>query len=148
MKGSNVETSAPRLARRDSRWFAELPDRLQTAVESFSLEKQPGFKIVQALADEATLEGLQVDGGAAVIEGDELWFAPATTYVKLIYKPDDEEIFEFTDAYPARVEFEVTNNGVIEVKNVTIDVSSFYADVGVPSPSETSEAEEDTTPPF
>ncbi|HEY8572745.1 hypothetical protein [Phenylobacterium sp.] len=126
--------TVPTIARTDRRWFRDLPDRLQEAVEAYDYQSKPEWSDLADLSEVTELQSIVTHGQSAVIE-DGHWIAPATVYVRLLYEPGTKEQLELSEAFPARIEFEVRDDESIAITSIRADVSSFYDDE--PSEEET-----------
>ena len=121
-------TAPAKIARNDERWFPQLRDVLQTAVQAYDFENKPDFAVLRDLSEQTKLEGVAVHADSAIVE-DGRWVAPATIYVTLVYEPRSTEPVMLTDSYPAKVGFAVDEDHKVEVKNIEVDVSSFYGKI-------------------
>lgn len=121
-------SSSAKLARNHPLWFDELPEVLSQAVEDYHLADTSDWEPMDELSSQTLFEGIEVYGDAAIVEKNSEFVAPGTVYVKLQYDPNSNEPVTFSDSYPARVRFVVTDKSKksIEIKGVEVDNSSFY----------------------
>lgn len=127
--------TVPTIARTDKRWFDALPERLQEAVGLYDYTSTPQWSELSELSEGTELQNIVAHGQSAVIE-DGRWVAPATVYLHLVYEPGTKDQVDFSDAFPAKIEFEVLDNEDIVISSIETDVSSFFGD-------EESEVDED-----
>lgn len=119
-------TALSRIARKDDRWSADLPERLQDAVLNYDFANADEFSALSALSNATELEFVRSHGESAVIEEGH-WRAPVTIYVVLNYGENGD--FEpMTDSYPGVVVFDVDEAGRISIARIEPDVTSFYGD--------------------
>ena len=108
-------------------WRDDLEADLQRAVDDYNLPDKPEFGDLAELSARTVFNGIDVHASAAVL-ADRKLYAPATVFVSLIYGENErgEEPISFEDTYPARVVFNVGDDGQIEILQILVDTSSFY----------------------
>jgi Predicted pPIWI-associating nuclease len=106
-------------------WFAELPARLDEAVEAYEFENSPDFQPLLDLSHATRFDAIDIDIDSVVVRGNE-WSVPGTVYVTLVYDPNNEPV-EVDDSYPVTVSFRVSDEQEVAVRKIEADVRSFYA---------------------
>jgi len=109
-------------------WFPELPDLLDEATNNYNLVEQPEWRSLAELSVATSLEGIDVYGDSAVIEGNK-YVAPGSVFVELVYELGKDDNFSFHDSYPVRVFFTFnsdTDIKSINVEKIEIDTRSFF----------------------
>jgi hypothetical protein len=116
--------SPPIAAKQSANWLPDLPRKLEFAYHEFDFGKSKAFSDLNELAESVVIDGHSLDAESAVIE-NEIWVAPGTIFVTLLYDRGSEEPVELDDAYPISIRFKVNENAV-KIIDVLADVSSFY----------------------
>ena len=111
-------------ARHSSKWFQEIPAKLELAMQSCDLDSTEAFAQLSELASAIDIDGIEIDYDSIVLDGEN-FIAPGTIYVKLVYDPNSNDPVEIFDAYPVNVTFSTEEENV-EIVSVEADVSSFY----------------------
>jgi hypothetical protein len=113
------------IGRKSPLWRPSLPQSLKQAVEDYHVEDTSDFSPLVGLSTATLLDGIEPHGEAAVVQ-DGQWIAPADVYVTLVYDPNGKDRTELHDSYPARIFFNVEENGTVKVSKIDVDVSPFY----------------------
>jgi hypothetical protein len=107
-------------------WFEGVPDVLSEAVDTYGLADTSDWEPMAEISRQTIFDGIEVFGDEAIFNGD-VFAAPATVYVTLVYDPGSNDPVESSDRYPASVYFSIDRKRkAVEILRIEIDNSSFF----------------------
>ena len=98
-------------------WDPNLPAALRDAVNNYPLVETPDWEKLAELSDQTVLKGIEVFAAHSVYD-DGGFVAPANIDVVLQYDPQLPTKNSFEDAYPARIFFNIIEDGASSDEHV------------------------------
>lgn len=126
-KQNTAEKTVPVRASTQDLWTSSARQKLVEAVEQYDLASKPEWSVLDELSSATEFEGLQVFAEDAIFYGSG-FVAPATVYVKLHYGSSSDDPADFSESFPASVNFDVKPDGTVEIDRIEVDTKSFFGD--------------------